>query len=97
MQIKCVASLVSRYAKCSERPEHQGLRDAAVSIVGNPWLRRASWDANVLGDTGQPDDGARELVYGWLKRRLITDFFELLSSDATGDRRRLDYWLRFEP
>lgn len=97
MQIKCVASLVSRYAKCSERPEHQGLRDAAVSIVGNPWLRRASWDASVLDDTGQPDDGARELVYGWLKRRLITDFFELLSSDAMGDRRRLDYWLRFEP
>jgi hypothetical protein len=37
------------------------------------------------------------MVNGWLKRRLIADFFVLLSVDGTGDPRRLDYWLRFEP
>ena len=97
LRLRCVALLVSRYAKCRERPEHMALRDAAVSIVGNPWLRRASWDAWVVDARGKPDDQSREMVNGWLKRRLITDFFELLSVDGTGDSRRVDYWLRFEP
>jgi len=97
LQTRCVAMLVSRYAKVPGRPEHMALRDAAVNIVGNPWLRRASWDASVIDERGRPDDDAREMVYGWLKRRLITDFFELLSEDGTADSRRLDYWLRFEP
>ena len=95
---RCIALLVSRYARCATMPEQMALRDAAVSIIGNPWLRRPSWDAAVLDDKGRPDDVARDMVNGWLKRRLIGDFFELFSADSTGaTRRRLDYWLRFEP
>lgn len=97
LQIKCVALLVARYSRCSATPEHMALRDAAVSIIGNPWLRRASWDSAVVDSKGRPDDGAREMINGWLKRRLIGDFFELLSVDGAGDTRRLNYWLRFEP
>jgi hypothetical protein len=97
LRLRSVALLVSRYAKCRERPEHMALRDAAVGIVGNPWLRRTNWDAWVVDARGKPDDQSREMVNGWLKRRLITDFFELLSVDGTGDSRRVDYWLRFEP
>ena len=97
LQTRCVALLVSRYAKIPGQPEHMALRDAAVGVIGNPWLRRASWDASVVDERGRPDDGAREMVYGWLKRRLIRDFFDLLSEDGAGDNRRLDYWLRFEP
>lgn len=97
LKLRCIALMVSRYAKCRERPEHMALRDAAVDIVGNPWLRRANWDAWVVDASGKPDAQSREMVNGWLKRRLITDFFELLSVDGTGDSRRVDYWLRFEP
>jgi hypothetical protein len=97
LRLRSVSLLVSRYAKCREHPEHLVLRDTAVSIVGNPWLRRANWDAWVVDSRGKPDDQSREMVNGWLKRRLITDFFELLSVDGTGDSRRVDYWLRFEP
>jgi hypothetical protein len=97
LRTRCVAMLVSRYARVPGTPEHPALRDAAVSVIGNPWLRRASWDASVVDERGRPDDAAREMVFGWLKRRLIKDFFELLSEDGAGDSRRLDYWLRFEP
>ncbi|MBF0346276.1 MAG: hypothetical protein HQL81_01290 [Magnetococcales bacterium] len=97
LQIRCLAMLISRYARCSNRTEHMALRDAAVSLIGNPWLRRTSWDAHVIDDRGTPDHDAREMINGWLKRRLITDFFELLSADGAGDARRLHYWLRFEP
>jgi hypothetical protein len=97
LRLRSVALLVSRYAKCRERPEHVALSDAAVGIVGNPWLRRASWDAWVVDARGKPDDQSREMVNGWLKRELIKNFFELLSVDGTGDSRRVDYWLRFEP
>ena len=96
LRIRCVALLTSRYARCSARPEQPALRDAATTTIGNPWLRRANWDAWVrVAD--QPDDQAREMVFGWLKGRLIADFFELLSADGINDSRRLAYWLRFSP
>jgi hypothetical protein len=94
---RCVASLIGRYAKCSNRPEHIALRDASIQSIGNPWLRKAAWDAHVLNEYGKPDDHAREMVHGWLRQRLIKDFFELLSEDRAADPRRLNYWLRFEP
>lgn len=97
LRIRCVALLVSRYARCSATPEHPGLRDAAVGVIGNPWLRRASWDAHVVDAGKLPDKRAREMVFGWLKGRLIQDFFELLSAEDAGDTRRLVYWLRFAP
>ena len=97
LKTRCVAALVSRYSRCPDKPEHMALRDAALAVVGNPWLRRASWDASVTDESGNPDNAAREMVNGWLKRRLISDFFELLSADGAGDTRRLEYWLRFEP
>lgn len=97
LRLKCVALLISRYSKSAAAPEHPALRDASVSVIGNPWLRRANWDAHVVLDDGSPDRQAREMVFGWLKGRLIQDFFELLSSEGSGDRRRLAYWLRFAP
>lgn len=96
LKIRCIACLVSRYARCSTRPEQPFLRDAATSAIGNPWLRRSNWDAWVRHNNA-PDDQAREMVFGWLKGRLITDFFELLSADGVNDGRRLAYWLRFAP
>lgn len=92
-----IALLISRYARCVGKPEQPALRDAAVAVIGNPWLKRTTWDAWVKIASEQPDDEAREMVNGWLTRRLITDFFELLSADGQADQRRLNYWLRFVP
>lgn len=97
LQLRCVACLVSRYSRCLDTAEHDQLRDAAVGTIGNPWVRRDKWDAWVLNAKGKPDDQAREMVASWLKRALISDFFGLLSGDDSGDPRRLEYWLRFEP
>ena len=96
LKIKCVAILVSRYARCADTSEDADLRDAATTTIGNPWVHRLKWQAWVRDDNG-PDEGAREMVLGWLSRRLIKDFFELLSADGMNDRRRLTYWLRFAP
>lgn len=93
---RAIALLVSRYTRCVSKPEHPALRDAAVAIIGNPWLKRTAWDAWVKRASSQPDDEAREMINGWLKRRLITDFFAVLSEDGQVDQRRLKYWLRFE-
>jgi hypothetical protein len=94
---RCLALLASRYAACASHPEIISLRDAAIAFIGNPWLHRAAWDAYVLDKHGRPDSAAREMVDGWLKVRLIKDFFGLLSEDRNVDDRRLKYWLRFEP
>lgn len=79
--VRCLSMTLIRYTKCSERPEHPRLRDMAVHHIGNPWLKRAAWDAYVKKDE------ARKMVDGWLKRRLISDFFALLSEDGSADQR----------
>ncbi|MER2517693.1 MAG: EH signature domain-containing protein [Candidatus Accumulibacter phosphatis] len=89
--VDCIALILIRYVKGKDLPEHPHLRDLAVEQIGNPWLKRTAWDAHVKNDE------ARKMVDGWLKRRLITDFFALLSEDGAADQRRLNYWLRFEP
>lgn len=86
-----VALCVARYAKCRDKPEHAALRDVSLRRIGNPWLKRAAWDATVKSEP------ARQMVESWLKRRLIKDFFELLALDGAADLRRLKYWLKWEP
>lgn len=88
---RCSALLLVRYTKCQALTEHPRLRDLAIAHIGNPWLNREAWDAFVK------DESARRMVDGWLKRRLITDFFALLAQDGAANTERLDYWLRFEP
>lgn len=85
-----IAELVKRYERSTPRPEHPRLRDLAVAFIGNPWLKKTAWDAWVKHEP------ARKMVDGWLKVRLIRDFFELLAQDGAAEKRRLDYWLRFE-
>jgi hypothetical protein len=97
IKYQAMGILLDRYVRCTNKPEHPALRDAAVSIIGNPRLRKTQWDAWVKKEDGQPNDEARNMVNGWLTRQLITDFFELLSEDNRVDQRRLKYWLRFVP
>lgn len=85
------ALLVARYADCKDRPEHAQLRDVSLRCIGNPWLATQAWDAAVNSEP------ARKMVESWLKRRLISDFFEVLAQDGAADVRRLDYWLKWEP
>ncbi|HVN71407.1 MAG TPA: EH signature domain-containing protein [Desulfomonilia bacterium] len=88
---KCIAQILRRYAGCASHPENTALRDSAVTHLGNPWIDRAAWDAHVK------DDEARTMVDLWLKRRLITDFFQVLAGDRSAHMVRLRYWLRFMP
>lgn len=91
LAVHAAAMVVKRYAQCRNRPEHDGLRDTCVALIGNPWLDPTAWHAQV------GHEPAREMVEGWLKRRLIRDFFEVLAKDGAADLRRLKYWLKWEP
>jgi len=88
---KATAMTVERYSRCDDKPEHSDLRDTSLLWIGNPWLKRTAWDAHVNCEP------ARQMVEGWIKRRLIKDFFELLTHDGGADPRRLNYWLEWEP
>lgn len=88
---RATAKIVIRYSACAERTEHSELRDTCLQRIGNPWLNRTAWDAQVNHEP------ARVMVEGWIKRRLIRDFFELLAHDGNADVRRLNYWLKWEP
>lgn len=86
-----VAQLVKRYSEAVEKPELPRLRDASIHWIGNPWLRRPAWDGWVRHEP------ARQMVDGWLKSKLMEDFFTLLSEKTGGavDGRRLAYWLKY--
>ncbi|MBI4985624.1 MAG: hypothetical protein HZC24_09870 [Rhodocyclales bacterium] len=94
---RCVALLAARHARCAEVVMHVGLLDAALAAVGNPWQRRAAWDASVLEANGKPAESARAMVAGWLKQRLIADFFALHGGADESAARRAAYWQRYEP
>jgi len=91
LSVAATAMIVTRYAHCTDHPEHAGLRDTCVQWIGNPWVKRTAWDAAVNHEP------ARLMVNSWLKQRLIKDFFELLAADGAADLRRLNYWLKWEP
>jgi hypothetical protein len=67
--MKCVGLLIARYALIPSPTEHIFLRDAAVTQIGNPWLRKAVWDAEVVDTEGLPNNLAREMVCSWLKSK----------------------------
>ena len=91
LSIQAVSLAVTRYSRCADMAENIALRDTCLHWIGNPWINRTAWDAHVKHEP------ARQMVNGWLKRRLIKDFFELLAQDGSADLRRLNYWLKWEP
>ncbi len=88
---RATALIVARYARRVDKLEHPDLRDTCLRYIGNPWVNHTAWDAHVQHEP------ARQMVEGWIKRRLIKDFFELLAHDGGADLRRLNYWLKWEP
>jgi len=92
---RCIGLAVQRHARCATPSVHAGLLDAALEVIGNPWLRRAAWDAHVLEADQRPAEHARAMINSWLKQGLIADFFALHGSDPGG--RRGAYWQKFDP
>lgn len=88
-----VALLLARHARCKAVALHEDLLDAAITAIGNPWQRRAAWDAHVLDSSGRPCELSREMIGGWLKNDLIEEFFRLHG----GTSRRAAHWHRYEP
>jgi len=86
---KCAAMLLRRYEACESHPENGSLGDMAVRHIGNPWIERSAWEAH------EDLEAARAMVDTWLKRRLVSDFFRMLSRNRPADRERLNYWMQF--
>lgn len=88
-----VRATLNRYAHMESRPSHRALRDTAVSLFGNPLLRRngPSWAPDLV------TPAARQMVGEWLKLDVIEQFFELLSHDGATDRRRPKFWSQYVP
>ncbi|GAB3369626.1 hypothetical protein GCM10027431_16730 [Lysobacter rhizosphaerae] len=83
--------LLDRYVACANPSQHLGLREKSVVRWGNPWLpsREAAW--------GRVKPETRRLVGEWLKSEFVEAFFTKMATDGGGDRRRMDFWLRYVP
>lgn len=89
IQEQGLIAVVSHYALIQHQTENKQLCEFSVGMWGNPLLNKnlKKWD--LVGES------ATRMVAGWLKSRLIEDFFELLSVDGKTDRRRVLFWQRF--
>lgn len=85
------ASLLRRYTRCGDRPQHEALLDHTLACFGKPWLNRTAWDAYV------DDEDALRLIDSWIKTGLIQDFFQLLADDGVADLSRMRFWPQFVP
>lgn len=92
---KMLVLILIRYAQSKEKPENQKLRDLCVREIGNPWVRIDEWQTHVKINH-QFYRPAHQMVMGWLRKRLMRDFFEILAGDGVNDPRRLNYWMRYE-
>jgi len=81
--------VLDRYARMAEPTLNQVLQNAAVSWWGNPWLpsNEMRW--------GGVKATTREMVADWLKKEFIEAFFTKLAEDGVGDRRRMNFWIRY--
>lgn len=86
LRLKCLKSLLNRYSKCSSCVLDEALRDYSVKTLGTPWIVR--YEANWVG----VDEKAKKMVRTWLNLKHIERFFEVLSGDASADKRRLKFW-----
>ncbi|HZW24351.1 MAG TPA: EH signature domain-containing protein [Gallionella sp.] len=77
--------LLNRYAQCRNRKVSAPLRDFAIARWGNPWLPENShqW---------QCSKEASQMLGYWLKRHLLSGFFNRLSNDDKKLSRRLNFW-----
>lgn len=84
-----LAKILDRYASYNVTDVHQGLSNFSVTHWKNPWLpsNAAKW--------GSVKPESREMVSGWLKLRLISQFFSLLAEDGANDTRRVEFWKRY--
>jgi len=86
---ECLAELLERYCRGKGQSAHAELFGFAVRHWKNPWLATNS------GRWGRVSESTRKAVTAWLKLDLIQQFFELLASDGNGDRRRLEFWIKY--
>jgi hypothetical protein len=83
-----LARILERYCRATS-DVHNELRDAAVARWQNPWLASNAMKWERAGEK------ARNTVIGWLKVKLMRDFFGVLADEGQNDRRRLDFWLQY--
>lgn len=83
---RTLGRVINRYSACRTREIDAGLRDLSVRQWKNPWLpsNAARW--------GSVEPKAREMIAGWLKLQLISQFFSLLAEDGSNDTRRVEFW-----
>jgi hypothetical protein len=86
---ECLAELLERHCRGHSKPACVELFAFAVRHWKNPWL------AINAGRWGRVSEATRHAVAAWLKLDLIQQFFELLASDGKGDRRRLEFWIKY--
>jgi hypothetical protein len=81
--------ILNRYALIPQTPQHQGLKERAVTAWGNPWLpsSKEAW--------GGVDEAAKAMVSDWLKLEFIELFFSKLAQDGIGDTRRVNFWRKY--
>lgn len=90
---QAIVILLERYYQSRDRSDHAILRDYVIrpEIWKNPKLKLSG----IATAWHQVSDDVWRMVMGWVNKRNLRDFFEILASRGHADHGRLEFWSRY--
>ena len=90
---EAIELILIRYHACLDAQPDDGLRDYVVSptVWKNPKLR----DAGIATAWNRVPDAVWMMVLGWVNKRNLKDFFDILAARNQADEGRLAFWSNY--
>lgn len=90
---EAIQLLLNRYYQCTDRSLHKELCEYAINpkVWKSPNLR----DANILSKWNDIDRPIWQMVNGWVNRKNLRAFFEILSKRHDADKGRFNFWIKY--
>lgn len=90
---EAIQLLLSRYYQCTDRSLHKELCEYAISpkVWKSPNLR----DANIRSKWNDVDKPIWLMINGWVNRKNLRAFFEILSKRHDADKGRFSFWIKY--
>lgn len=90
---QAIVMLLERFYQSKDRSEHAVLRDYVIrpDIWKNPKLKTSG----IATAWHQVSDDVWRMVLGWVNKRNLRDFFDILAARGHADYGRLEFWSRY--
>ncbi len=90
---EAIQIILMRYYQCTDRSLNKELCEYVISP--NIWKSPNLRDANMLSKWSDIDRPIWQMVNGWVNRKNLRAFFEILSKRHDADKGRFNFWIKY--